>query len=284
MDKIRLENILHGFNGNFYDLYKKINVIDKKNTNFDPTYYNELVYSCMFLYHLNFGIESLSKNGNVPKLFDKVDSYEEFKLLLNEYKKIEFHNKLLPGETNMFQEVWRLAEYKILSKDAWTKVYSSSIYKKDVNEDGKLYISIDNRHLYQFACLLLTKCLKAKLNDFEFKVNNEPSINRRDNVVIYFTKDNLNKYLMVINQLLEECPNIQINESHILGYELENGVVVAKDYEDGSSFTEKVCDSIITLKIDGYDDGDIIELLEETTNKHLMDILKLINQQPRIKK
>lgn len=284
MNKIELQRILQDFDGDYNDLYRKINILDKESTSFDSLYYNEIVYLCMFLYHLKFGIETLDKNGNIPKLFDRVETYEEFKMLLNEYKKIEFHNILLLEEKNMFQEIWRLAEFKLLSRDSWTKVYSSSIYKKDINEEGKLYLSVDNKDLYQFACLLTTKSLKEKILDFEFKINNDFSINRRDNVVIYFTKENLNKYLSVIDQIIEENPSIQINAGHMLGHTLSNGVVIAKDYKDGSSFTEKVCNAIIVMKKHGYENDQMIDLLDEKVTIHLTDVLEIVNDQTKKRK
>ena len=284
MDKIKLESVLYEFNGDYNDLYEKINVIDKESTDFNYLYYNEIVYLCMFLYHIKYGIESLSKNGIIPKLFSNVNSYDEFKKMLDEYKKIEFHNDLLPNEKNMFQEIWRLAESKLLSRDSWTKVYSSSIYKKDVQEDGKLYISIDNKDLYQFACLLISKSLKAGIKNFEFKLNNNPTINRRDNVVIYFTTENLNQYLMVINQILKDNPNIQINDEHLLGYTLKSGISLAKDYADGSSFTEKVCNTIIKMKERKYSDSQITDLVDDAITMHLSDFLKVIDKQVTLRK
>ena len=277
MEKIQLQKVLYDCNGDYNNLYEKMIIIDKKSTNFNDLYYNEIVYLSMFLYHIKFGIDDLSKNGIIPKLFGNVNSYEEFKNLLDEYKKIEFHNDLLPNETNMFQEIWRLAESKLLSRDSWTKIYSSSIYKNDVNVDGKLYISIDNKDLYQFACLLMTKSLKAGINNFEFKVNNEQSINRRDNVVIYFTKENLNQYLEVIDLIFKENPSIHINDGHLCGYTLRNGVSLAKDYEDGSSFTEKICNTIISLKNKKYSDFQIIDLIDENVTNHLSNILEIVD-------
>ena len=259
--------------------------MNKSQSSFNSIYYNEIVYLSLFLFHLKNGIENLSKKGNIPNLLSKVDSYESFKLELEKYKEIEFHNDLLPNETNLFQEIWRLANAKLLSKDfSWTKIYSSSIYGKEINEDGKLYVSIDNKDLYQFACLMLTNCLKNGIRDFEFKVNNDESINRRDNVVIYFTKENLNKYLEVIEKIKVDYPEITINQSHMLGEELSNGVVIAKDYADGNSFTEKVCQTIIKLRQSGLSSKAIADMLDEAITKHLEPIITLIDNKKSNKK
>jgi hypothetical protein len=135
-----------------------------------------------------------------------------------------------------------------LDQGYWTKIYSSAITGDEVKEDGKLYISIDNNYLYQFACLMFTNCLKNHLYDYEFKVNNDSGINRTDNMVIYFTKENLNVYLEIIKYLKQQYPEFKINSSHMLGKEISDGVVIAKDYKDGSNFTEKVCKTILGLK------------------------------------
>lgn len=48
-------------------------------------------------------------------------------------------------------------------------------------------------------------------------------------------------------ELKKQYPEFKINCSHMLGKEISNGVVIAKDYKDGSSFTAKV-KTILGLK------------------------------------
>ena len=278
MNKYKLKEIIETCDNDYDKLYEKINVIDKDQTDFNQLYYDEIVYLSLFLFHLKYGIDKLSKNGIIPNLISKVDSYESFKIELEKYKNIEFHSDLLPDETNLFQEIWRLANYKLLSQDfSWTKIYSSSIYGNAIKEDGKIYISIDNKDLYQFACLLLTYCLKSGINDFEFKVNNDSSINRTDNVVIYFTYENLNKYLEIIERIKNDYPEMLINQCHILGEELSSGVAIAKDYEDGSSFTEKICKAINKLKESGIPSEKIVDMISESVSEHLSQVTSQID-------
>ena len=274
MDKFKLKEIIDARDDEYNSLYEKINVIDKHQTDFNQTYYNEIIYLSLFLFHIKKGIDKLSKNGTIPNLISRVDSYESFKHELEKYKDIEFHNDLLPNETNLFQEIWRLASSKLLSRDfSWTKIYSSSIYGKEVKEDGKIYISVDNKDLYQFACLMLTNCLKSGIKDFEFKVNNDNSINRTDNMVIYFTYENLNKYLEIIEKLKVEYPEMLINQCHILGEELSDGVVIAKDYADGSSFTEKICRTILKLKESCIPSEKIVDMINDAVTEHLNQVI-----------
>lgn len=284
MDKIRLKQILRNFNGNENDLYEHVNVVDKEHTDFEPLYYNEIVYMSMYLFHMKYGIDKLSKNNFIPKLFDRNINYDEFKNAMKQYKYIDFHSDLLPNENNLFQEIWRLAESKLLSRDDWTKIYSSSIYGNEVSEVGKLYVSVDNKDLYQFAGLLLTKCLKNNLYDFEFKVNNNSKLNRADNLVIYFTKDNLNTYISLINQILKSHPEFQVNESHVLGYSLDDNIVLAKDYKNGGeSYTAFVCKAIMKLRESGYGDEAIIEMVDSATQNHMSDVLQLVDVMPETK-
>lgn len=89
-------------------------------------------------------------------------SYEQFKIELEKYKNIEYKNEVISEIKNLFQEIIRLANFKLLDKGYWTKIYSSSTSYEEVKETGKLYVSIDNAYLYQFACLLFTNCLKME--------------------------------------------------------------------------------------------------------------------------
>ena len=236
----------------------------------------------MYIYHLKNGINTLSKNGNIPELIPKRISYEQFKIELEKYKNIEYKNEVISEIKNLFQEIIRLANFKLLDKGYWTKIYSSSISYEEVKETGKLYVSIDNAYLYQFACLLFTNCLKNGIYNYEFKVNNDQEINRTDNLVIYFTEDNLNSYLSIINELKQTYPEFNFNYSHILGKELSDGVAIAKDYKDGSSFTEKICSTILELRKKGYDAETIVNSIEGSIDTHLESVTTLISDEQQL--
>ena len=282
MDKIRLIDAINSNKLDYNDIYDKVNVIKKKKSNFNIESYNEIVYLQMYIYHLKNGINTLSKNGNIPELIPKRISYEQFKIELEKYKNIEYKNEVISEIKNLFQEIIRLANFKLLDKGYWTKIYSSSISYEEVKETGKLYVSIDNAYLYQFACLLFTNCLKNGIYNYEFKVNNDQEINRTDNLVIYFTEDNLNSYLSIINELKQTYPEFNFNYSHILGKELSDGVAIAKDYKDGSSFTEKICSTILELRKKGYDAETIVNSIEGSIDTHLESVTTLISDEQQL--
>lgn len=282
MDKIRLIDAINSSKLDYNDIYDKVNVIKKKKSNFNIESYNEIVYLQMYIYHLKNGINTLSKNGNIPELIPKRISYEQFKIELEKYKNIEYKNEVISEIKNLFQEIIRLANFKLLDKGYWTKIYSSSTSYEEVKETGKLYVSIDNAYLYQFACLLFTNCLKNGIYNYEFKVNNDQEINRTDNLVIYFTEDNLNSYLSIINELKQTYPEFNFNYSHILGKELSDGVVIAKDYKDGSSFTEKICSTILELRKKGYDAETIVNSIEGSIDTHLESVTTLISDEQQL--
>lgn len=282
MDKIRLIDAINSSKLDYNDIYAKVNVIEKDKSNFDIEAYNEIVYLQMYMYHLKNGINTLSKNGNIPELFPQKISYEQFKTELEKYKNIEYKNKLIPEIENSFQEIIRLANFKLLDRGYWTKIYSSFTSNEEVRENGKLYVSVDNAYLYQFACLLFTNCLKNGVYNYEFKVNNNQEINRTDNMVIYFTEDNLNSYLNIINELKQTYPEFKFNYSHILGEELSDGVAIAKDYKDGSSFTEKICRTILELRKNGYDAGTIVNSIEGSIDTHLESVTALISDEQQL--
>ncbi len=277
MNTIKLKEAINSCDNTYDDLYKKINILDNNNK-FSDLYYKELIYICLYIYHKEYGIDKLSKNGNIPVLFTKVNSYKDFKNKLEEYKKIEFHNDLLPDITNIYEEILRLGKSKIEDCDFhWTRIYSTNIYNKEIDIDGKIYISVDNKDLYKFACIFLAECLSSGINDYEFKLNNEDTINRTDNVVIYFTYENINKYLDVIEKIKLEYPNIQLNQSQMLGEEVSKGVAIGRDYKDGSSFTEKACKTIIELKKNGYSTDDIVSLVNEAISNHLKPVMSKLH-------
>lgn len=282
MDKIRLIDAINSNKLDYNDIYDKVNVIKKKKSNFNIESYNEIVYLQMYIYHLKNGINTLSKNGNIPELIPKRISYEQFKIELEKYKNIEYKNEVISEIKNLFQEIIRLANFKLLDKGYWTKIYSSSTSYEEVKETGKLYVSIDNAYLYQFACLLFTNCLKNGIYNYEFKVNNDQEINRTDNLIIYFTEDNLNSYLSIINELKQTYPEFNFNYSHILGKELSDGVAIAKDYKDGSSFTEKICSTILELRKKGYDAETIVNSIEGSIDTHLESVTTLISDEQQL--
>jgi hypothetical protein len=101
-------------------------------------------------------------------------------------------------------------------------------------------------------------------------------------LVIYFTEDNLNSYLSIINELKQTYPEFNFNYSHILGKELSDGVAIAKDYKDGSSFTEKICSTILELRKKGYDAETIVNSIEGSIDTHLESVTTLISDEQQL--
>lgn len=281
MDKMKLKKLLDSFDGDENDLYKEINFVNIESNEFNSNDYKELLYKTMYLFHRMHGIESIYSKYQIPVIAERNISYSDFKKYLEELQKYEIDIELLPGIKNHSDNIVRIAASKLLDMGNWnwTRIYSSKLTGKDIAEQGKMYISVDNKDLYMFANLLLEKCLKQGIEDYEFKVNNDDSKTRSDNVVIYFTNENFSKYISSVNQIISENPSIQLNAQNILGYSINSNIKIAKDYENGKeSFTSKVCKKIITLRQRGIDNSEIIESIDSATQKYLSDIIKLNNR------
>ena len=105
MDKIRLRRIIDASDNEYETLYSKINEVSKEQTGFDYSYYYEMVWLSMYLFHLKFGIDKLSNRGIIPKFLSKVDSYDEFKCELEKCENIPFHHDSLPDINNILEEI-----------------------------------------------------------------------------------------------------------------------------------------------------------------------------------
>lgn len=282
MDKIKLKKLLDSFDGDENDLYNAINFVNIQSNQFNSNDYKELLYKTMYLFHRMHGIESIYSKYQIPVIAEKNISYSDFKKYLEELHKYEIDIELLPRVKNHSDNIVRIAASKLLDMGSWnwTRIYSSKLIGQDIAEQGKMYISIDNKDLYMFANLLLEKCLKQGIKDYEFKVNNDDSKTRSDNVVIYFTTENFSKYISLVNQIILENPSMQLNAQNILGYSINSNIKIAKDYENGKeSFTRKVCKTIIALRQRGVDNSKIIESIDSATQKYLSDIIKLNNRE-----
>lgn len=104
----------------------------------------------------------------------------------------------------------------------------------------KLYMSIDNSDLCYVATKIIQECLKRNRYDFSFKVNLKESVNRRDNLVIYCTKENLQFFYNILKLSSHKA---KVNGPHLLGYNLGNNIYGGNDFENGTvSYSEKICD------------------------------------------
>lgn len=281
MNKIIAKKIIDNFNGDENKLYDAINYIDMPSNEFIVKDYYELIFRNMYLYHQLYGIENISSKCPLPFIIDRNVSYQSFKIQLEKYKNYTLKIDSLPGIKNYFDNILRLSASKLLDMGdwEWTRIFSSKITRKNVEIIGKIYISIDNKDLYRFANLLFTKCLENGLVDYEFKVNNNDSKTRRDNVVIFFTSKNFEQYVSLINQIITENPDITINSPHLFGYAINDNIVVGKDYENGTqSFTKQICYAISELKKEGMRTEKIIEYINSLLQESIADIINLNNE------
>ena len=139
MDKIRLIDAINSSKLDYNDIYDKVNVIKKKKSNFNIESYNEIVYLQMYIYHLKNGINTLSKNGNIPELIPKRISYEQFKIELEKYKNIEYKNEVISEIKNTLNNVGNIGKKTILDYCEKNGIIK---YK------GKVFIEADDNSSY----------------------------------------------------------------------------------------------------------------------------------------
>lgn len=277
MRKNEIMNLLKGIDENT-DLYRKVNLIDMPSNSFNHEDYYDLLFRGMHLYHRLYGIESLIKNVKfaLPIHIDKNVTFDEFMNYINELRNYELKIEILPNVKNHADNIIRLAAGKVIRLDdwSWSKIYSENFTGVEEKVDGKMYLSVDNEHLYWFAIKLFEGCLKNGILDFCFKVNNNESKTRSDSVVIYFNEENYGKYLELINQIIMENPGIKFNRQNVLAYPINDYVRIAKD-PSSTSFTDYFCKVIMKLKKEGYNDEEIATIVKLEIEIFLADLLKL---------
>ena len=227
-------------------------------------------------------MENVRKDLNLPIVIPNDIDYEQFLKYLEELKQHKVRLELRPDVKSFYDLIMISFKNRLLNMTdpSWTKIYSSTLTGNEIKEIGKMYISVDNKDLYRFATLLLDKSLYYGLEDFESKVNNDEEITRRDSVVIYFTEENMGKYISLVNQIIAENPNIQLNEQNPLGYSIGKNICVGKDYENGSeSFTSKVCKTIVALKNQGINNTTIVDGVDKALGEHLKPVINLLEQE-----
>lgn len=103
-----------------------------------------------------------------------------------------------------------------------------------------MYASIDNSDLCFIAVQIIKECLKRNRQDFSFKVNLKESVNRRDNLVIYCTEENLQFYYNILRLVSYKAT---FNGPHLLSHDLGNNIYGGYDFENGKiSYSEKISD------------------------------------------
>lgn len=178
-----------------------------------------------------------------------------------------FYAKLI--ENNLYNKYYKKCEEYLHTDTNW----ACSRYIGLDNVDGKIYLSADNDQLYYLADELLKGVITEEMQDYDFKVNCDKSISRRDGIVIYFNKNNFKQYIKIIRAIQREHPEIRFNEPNCFAYRYNNTIGIGKDYKDGSSFTSKCCDVISRLDLRRPEYS--LENIEKSINEHLKDVIGL---------
>ena len=109
----------------------------------------------------------------------------------------------------------------------------------------KIYLSVDNCDLHYFANLLILQLLKEKCEDYDFKINYNQDINRRDNIVIYCNNENFGKYVAIVQDIIKKNSDIRWNSPNLLGIPYDEHIYCGIDSDDGEkSYTEMLCNDI----------------------------------------
>ena len=162
-----LANILKNFKGFTPDmLYDDLIIIPNKNSQFNEEDFKKFIISFSLLNGTTNNINAESLRAYWEKLTRvNPDKLEKMKDNLERLFK-----HWIPVETNTARKIER---------------------------NIKIYLSIDNSSLHAFANEFLLAALNQDLKDFSFKVNNNQSINRRDNVVIHCSDENIGTYIRI---------------------------------------------------------------------------------------
>ena len=142
----------------------------------------------------------------------------------------------------------------------------------------KIYLSIDNNSLHLFANKFLLSCLDRDYTDFDFKINKNPNINRRDNVVIYCNEENFGKYVSLIQEIVQNNLEIKFNQPHLLGIPYDEHIRCGIDFDDGkTSYADKICESIFNGLQNGKTPEEIVRLIENFKEQKASAITSIVN-------
>lgn len=250
----KIEEVLNNPNykktSDFAQIVQDLN--SPNNINFDDYYL--LIHMTMYLYHQEFGLQQLiDKDFKKGILKNKINfniqrdiSFEEFENELYEYYKIKNDDNKTGYDSNKWPTYYDIivqifGREKLHYGATYFKVYHECIIE-DKNDgenkySGKIYLSIDSKDLFEFAILLLQKCLENnKIPTFSFKIYNYSDSERLDSICIYFTKENFHKYIQMIQEIKEENPTMQFNTPNFLAHQYNEYIAVAKDASPGYSF------------------------------------------------
>lgn len=188
------------------ELYKNLMVIEGKESKFDEEDLKRLYLTYVLIYGNKCNsLEELNKNTDLLLQSSKIDKgLENFKTAYN--------------------------------KEEWLQIEQNS---QDYYP-YKLYASIDNSDLCFVAIQIIEECLKRNRHDFSFKINLKESVNRRDNMVLYCTEENLHFYYNILRLASNKA---KFNEPHLLSHNLGENIYGGYDFENGKiSYSDKIRD------------------------------------------
>lgn len=120
----------------------------------------------------------------------------------------------------------------------------------------------------------LAKCSGRNV-DYDFKINDNSSISRSDNVVIYATDDNFEAYIKIIEDIIKNDSRIKINydQQHLLAYPYNDYVSIAPyiDYK-GESFSSIICNEICNLRKQSLSFEDFYQSVVMMISNHFNEI------------
>lgn len=135
----------------------------------------------------------------------------------------------LENEPTTFNKVWDIA----YGDPEWMYTNFPGNYEDSL---GKIYLSFDNNERFKFASTFLEKCIENKVN-YSFKTSLST---RHDNFVIYFTEENFDDYINIIEQIKNEH-SFKFNEPNILSIKYNPYIGIGSDRNVPRSYSIFVC-------------------------------------------
>ncbi len=249
-----LLNILKNIkNLNIDELYDDLTIIKDQKSEFDESEYDKFIMSFALLNRNRTDISA----SELTTLCDNLRKANSSKLA-----------KFKSTFTNYFKH--------------WIQI--TSLKANDKESNIKIYLSVDNSNLHLFANKFILACLNSNLEDFCFKVNNNSSVNRRDNIVVYCNQKNFGSYIRLIQNVITDNPNIKFNSPHLLGIPYNDKISCGFDYENGQiSYTENCCQNIYEALKMNYPPEKIAEMINYKREKLAPTIYALIDRSDKSK-
>lgn len=219
----------------------------KQKSFISPTYseqeelYDYLMYVAVKNY--DFNIKDNCSIAKIPNDFLKdCNSFEEARVAIKKLGE-KLKEEIVYNEIFEKEETLQNVFYRVKSNLTWhpigggEKFLSSQLVKTDENHTHRVYVPCDSQFLYKFARILIEKTVKSSIN-FEFKVMNVmENRNGADNIVIYSTKENVNNYIRIINEISIENPEITFCTPHMFGYLVSDYISVAPELGGRNSYS-----------------------------------------------